>query len=399
MIVDLLERDAPSTPRATELPPPSRLIATPTRRGLARRHLARQPSHPFPCTARASCAWCRHRLRLLLGDVDDDLRSTSRCPQPVAVLVDASAGSTRPRNPRPRPAERRSIQCSRTPRSFCADRSTGEGAADFGAQGEGCPTRSGCGASTRYPPQPAAHFIQIAFRSLSGRHPWVAATWWRPKSVARGDDRGVLGFGRVTSAATASALGGVLPAIPVAGLQDSRPERARALKSDASGTSPATCARIERTGHLAHRGVGVAGPPRAPPPGRVEPGRTRRLVGRELIATRGGSPRASAVSPRARRRPLRQEWEEARRPSAGGEAPTRSGLPSASRGARAFLERFGRIVFDHRLPAGMTRHHPAVVSSRGGGPVLCDPRRGPVWRRRRDRPRPTSSMLDGPIIA
>ena len=135
------------------------------------------------------------------------------------------------------------------------------------AQGRGrASTRSGWSSSNEVThPQPLADFLYGTFHRFRGDHPWVGGEDIQPEVDRPRDVRGLHELRRLREALRPAAERGRPAALPLAALQDARPERARAGE-DRGGLGrpgllphPAPAHR-----HQPARGVGEPAPPRAP---------------------------------------------------------------------------------------------------------------------------------------
>jgi superfamily II DNA/RNA helicase len=253
-------------------------------------------------------------------------------------------------------------------------------------------------------PQPAAHFIQIAFDHFRGRHPWVGGDLVQPKSVAREMVEEYLGFGEYVRRYGLQRSEGVLLRYLSQAYKTLDQNVPDALKSDAvrdlAGYLRAVIERtdtslIEEWESLIHPELRLHG----------ESSREghRRLVAQELL----GDPRRLHSRIRGELHALlatlsRQEWEEAaaivRQGGAGSDAcwpPERFAEAMAP-----FFERFGRIVFDHRARLADKTTIRQVAGLRWHAvQVMCDPEGDDLWYIEAAVDLSDLEQLDGPIIA
>jgi superfamily II DNA/RNA helicase len=253
-------------------------------------------------------------------------------------------------------------------------------------------------------PQPAAHFIQIAFDHFRGRHPWVGGDLVQPKSVAREMVEEYLGFGEYVRRYGLQRSEGVLLRYLSQAYKTLDQNVPDALKSDAvwdiAGYLRAVIERtdtslIEEWESLVHPELRFQG--ESSRDGHL------RLVARELLA----DPRRLASRLRGELHALvaalsRQEWEEAAQTvRQGAEGADTQWPPDRFAEALApFVERFGRIVFDHRSRlADKTTIRQVGEFQWKAVQVLCDPEGEDLWCVEAVIDLSSVEQLDGPIIA
>ena len=253
-------------------------------------------------------------------------------------------------------------------------------------------------------PQPAADFIQIAFDHFRGRHPWVGGDLVRPKSVAREMVEEYLGFGEYVRRYGLQRSEGVLLRYLSQAYKTLDQNVPDTLKSDAVwdiiGYLRAVLERtdtslIEEWESLVHPELRFQG----------ESSRAghRRLVAHELLA----DPRRLTSRIRGELHALlaalsRGEWEEAAHTvRQGAEVDDAHWPPERFEESLApFLERFGRIVFDHRARlADKTTVRQTGELAWDAVQVVCDPEGEDLWCIEATVDLSAVEQLDGPIIA
>jgi len=253
-------------------------------------------------------------------------------------------------------------------------------------------------------PQPAADFIQIAFDHFRGRHPWVGGDLVRPKSVAREMIEEYLSFGEYVRRYGLQRSEGVLLRYLSQVYKTLDQNVPDALKTDAvwdiigylRGILERTdTSLIEEWESLVHPELRFQG----------ESSRAghRRLVAQELIA----DPRRLTSRIRGELHALlaalsRGEWEEAAGAVRQGAESSDAHWPPErfAQCLAPFLERFGRIVFDHRARlADKTTVRPAGELRWEASQVVCDPEGEDLWCVEATVDLSDLEHLDGPIIA
>ena len=253
-------------------------------------------------------------------------------------------------------------------------------------------------------PQPAAHFIQIAFDHFRARHPWVGGDLVQPKSVAREMIEEYLGFGEYVRRYGLQRSEGVLLRYLSQAYKTLDQNVPDALKSDAvwdiigylRGVIERTdTSLIEEWESLIHPELRFQG----------ESSREghRRLVAEELVA----DPRRLSSRIRGELHTLvaalsRGEWEEAAQTVRQGTEGSGSHWPPErfEEALAPFLDHFGRIVIDHRSRlADKTTIRQTGELEWEAFQVLCDPEGEDLWCVEAVVDLSDLERLDGPIIA
>ncbi len=253
-------------------------------------------------------------------------------------------------------------------------------------------------------PQPAAHFIHIAFDHFRGNHPWVGGDLVRPKSIAREMVEEYLGFGEYVRRYGLQRSEGVLLRYlsqAYKTLDQNVPDTHKTegvwdvvgyLRSVLERTDTSL---IEEWEALVHPELRFQG---------EDPHAShRQLVAHELIQDeRRLSSRVRAELHALVAALSRREWEEA--------AGTARPLPEASadhwtpdrfeNAMVPFFERFGSLIFDHR-----SRLADKTTITRTGEhtwraiQVLCDPEGEDLWCIEATVDLGDVESLDGPVIS
>ncbi|PWB73961.1 MAG: DUF3516 domain-containing protein [Holophagae bacterium] len=253
-------------------------------------------------------------------------------------------------------------------------------------------------------PQPAAHFIQIAFDHFRSRHPWVGGDLVQPKSVAREMVEEYLGFGEYVRRYGIQRSEGILLRYLSQAYKTLDQNVPDSLKSDAvwdiigylRGVIERTdTSLIEEWESLIHPELRFQG----------ETSREghRRLVAEELLA----DPRRFSSRIRGELHALlaalsRKEWEEAAQTVHQGDEGSDSHWPPErfEEALAPFLERFGRVVFDHRARlADKTTIRQTGELQWEAVQVLCDPEGEDLWCVEAAVDLSDLERLDGPVIA